>query len=140
MSTKKERLAIDNLNEQAQKAIHQNPEEGLRLAEEAMEKSTSLHYKKGSAEGTFNKGWCLIVGNNNDEAITVLVESLSLYRKRHDQIGVIKVLNALGVLHTNISNYDTAIDYYLQSMEMSRMAGNNENLITAYINIGSLYT
>lgn len=136
---KKTFAEIDKLNDLARKEIHRNPDASFKLAEEVISSSAALDYSKGIADGKFTKGWVLIVKNKSEEASKFLEESIEIYRKIDDHIGIVRVLNAFGVLHTNLSNYDTAMDYYLKSLNLSKSTGNKERMITAYINIGSLY-
>ncbi len=130
---------IDALNKDARKEINRNPDRALELAEEAITKSSESGYLKGVADGTFVKGWCLLVKNNSEKASKFLEDSLEIYKSIGSKTGIIRTLNAFGVLHSNLSNYDTAMDNYLQSVNLSKQTGNRERLFVTYINIGNLY-
>ncbi len=130
---------IDALNSTAKNLIHRNPDEALKLSAEAISKSAKCDYTQGLADGTYVKAWGLIVKNRSEEATVSLEKCLELYQSIGDQTGKMSTLNAFGVLYTDISDYSTAMDYYLQSVSLSKKENNKDRLIVSYINIGSLY-
>ena len=130
---------IDALNSAAKNEIHRNPDKALKLAADTISKSEKFSYAKGLADGTYVRAWGLIVKNRSEEATISLEKCLELYKSKDDQTGIMSTLNAFGVLYTDISDYNTAMDYYLQSVSLSKKENNKDRLIVAYINIGSLY-
>lgn len=132
-------LEIDKQNNKTFQLIHNNPEEGLKLSKEIFETSKKHKYEKGIAESKLTEGWCLLLQNKNENSIEALVYCLKLFRSLKDLDGEMKALNAFGVIYTNISNYDLAMDYYNKSLDLSKKTLNYERLASAYINIGSLY-
>ena len=133
-------LQIDKQNHNAFQMIHNNPEEGLKLSKEIFRTSKEQKYERGIAESKLIEGWCLLLQNSHEKSLKALEYSLKIFISIKDLVGEMKALNAFGVLYTNISNYKTAMDYYTQSLELSKKTNNTERLGTAYINIGSLYS
>jgi len=137
---KKDILNIEKLANQAFQIIHENPREGIRLSKETFKISKEINYDKGIAESKLIEGWCLLLQNNHEKSLKALDYSLRIFKSIKDLVGEMKTLNAFGVLYSNISNYETAMDFYYQSLELGKKTNNSERLGTAYINIGSLYS
>lgn len=65
--------------------------------------------------------------------------ALHLSRK-HDHKNIwLKSLNALGVIYESESNYDSAIYYYDQAVELGKRTNNQERLMYTYCNLGITY-
>ena len=128
MAGKKEIFKIDKLNKQACDTVFNDPVEGLKLSREAFKISTALGYNFGIAASKLHEGWCLLVKASYEESHAALEYSNKIFISIKDQEGEAKVLNALGVLYSSISNYDTAMDYYTKSLELSIKTNNDERL------------
>ena len=138
MNTKKF-LQIDKLNSHAYDVVFNDPDLGINLSREAFDKSVSQKYNRGIAESKLQEGWCLLIKSSYEESLIALEESLNEFINIHDYDGEMKALNAFGVLYSNISNYETAMDYYTRVLELNIKTNNDERRVAAYINIGTLY-
>ncbi len=133
-------LQIDKLNSRAYDAVFNDPSKGLILSREAFNTSTTLGYDFGIAESKLQEGWCLLVKAIYEESHKALECSIKIFKSLKDQEGEAKALNAFGVLYSGISNYETAMDYFTQSLELSIKTDNNERLVASCVNIGDLYS
>ena len=140
MKDEKNILKIDELNNKASNAVFNNPLRGLKLSKEAFTISHSINYKFGIAESKLHEGWCLLVKSKYEESHKALDYSMENFISLKNKEGEAKVLNAFGVLYNSISNYDTAMEYYTKSLELSTKTNNNERIAASCINIGKLYS
>ena len=139
MEDEKDLLKIDELNNKANNAVFNNPLRGLKLSKEAFIISQSINYKFGIAESKLHEGWCLLIKSKYEESHKALDYSMENFLSLKNKDGEAKVLNAFGVLYNCISNYDTAMEYYTKSLELSTKTNNNERIAASCINIGKLY-
>ena len=47
--------------------------------------------------------------------------------------------NSIGIIHKNLGNYETALDYYIKSLTMREKLGNRRSVAGSYNNIGIVY-
>jgi len=66
-------------------------------------------------------------------------ESLKLYQVLKDTSGLIRVYNCIGIVHKNLTNFDSAAYYYRKAMDLCRLSGMDNNIGPTLINLGKVY-
>ena len=114
------------------------PEEALGLAERALANAEESGYSAGLAEARLNVGWCENYLTRPGPAIGSFQKALDAFTTLGDCLGVMKALNALGVVYFDLGRYDRAMDYYTQSLEEARRTGNRLREAVTISNIGEI--
>ena len=65
--------------------------------------------------------------------------SLSLFQKLGNQEAIGSVLNYIGINYQNQGNYDKAIDYCLQGLQLRRKLNDHPGIAFSLINMGNMY-
>lgn len=74
-----------------------------------------------------------------DEARVGLARALKNHRDRQDRDGEILALNDLGELSYSTSYFDSALRYYMEALEIARLAGSRPHIAMLLDNLGLLY-
>lgn len=81
----------------------------------------------------------------NFEATSPL-KALKTYKKTHQlsvenkyYLGAFKSLQYIGIVHSDLSNYDSAIYYYRKAIPFSQLIDYKKGIASTYINIGNAY-
>jgi class 3 adenylate cyclase len=77
--------------------------------------------------------------NNWIDALVNWRLALESFEAAGDMNGVSNMLNNLGAVHFNGGDDEPAIDYYIQSLRVAEKIGDSLRVVTALINIGSVY-
>jgi diguanylate cyclase (GGDEF)-like protein len=129
---------IDELNGKAWALMLSSPEEALGLAERSLASAEEAGYAAGLAEARLNVGWCENYLTRPGPAIASFQKSLDAFTALADDLGIMKALNALGVVYFDLGRYDRAMDYYTQSLEEARKTGNRLREAVTISNIGEI--
>src|SRR4051812_28311366 len=92
---------IDQLNEQAWDIRVNDSTKAFELSSESVELARSINYTKGLAEGLRSLGFCYVRLAKNDEALSILNESLALFESLDDIKGLGVVYEYLGIIKRN---------------------------------------
>ncbi|HRZ78081.1 MAG TPA: tetratricopeptide repeat protein, partial [Bacteroidales bacterium] len=66
-------------------------------------------------------------------------QSLEMYRRYGNLVGLAKVLNNLAIVYQHTERKDSALHYYIQSYEMEKQHGDVKGIAESLINLGSFY-
>ncbi len=126
------------LNAQSWDVSQSNPGLALRLAQEALEYAGSASDDSGTAAAHLNAGWALINLGRYEKAVGHLSRAEERFREREDLDGVMKTLNALGVLSFRIGEYEQAQRIWEETLGISGQTGVTRR-IAALNNLGELH-
>ena len=117
---------VDYLNNLAEEVLENKPEKALELAGKSGGIATRLGYHNGVAYSLFLQA--KIYNNNSefDKAIESAESSLILYDKIGDISRRIDVLELMGDIKKNAGSYNSALEFYEQSLSLVRENTNNE--------------
>lgn len=130
---------IDTLNKRGFENVFSNPAEARLQFDSAIEMATTHRYPSGLAVALKNKAISFDIQGNTKEAIQFFLESLKVFEKLQDTLGIARVKNNLGVAYKNLNDFDRARNYYNESLELKRMIGDTRGEAYGYSNIGELY-
>lgn len=132
------REGIDKRNRSAWDAMQSDPEGALAMASEALADSEAEGYALGRADAILNIGWCENYLARKGPAISSFQRSLEAFTALDDKVGIMKSLNALGVVYHEVGRLDRAMDYYTRSLEEARSCGNRWREAVTLSNIGEI--
>ena len=130
---------IDSLNQQAWDIRVNDSPKSFELSKESVELSRSINYYSGLAHGLKSLGFCFIRTANNNEALPLLQEALTLFARLHDLKGEAVVIGYLGILQRNWGNFGEALELLFKALERSEQTEFIENAATDHYHIGVTY-
>lgn len=137
------RERVDNLNELAAAVAARDPQQALRLSDEAYELATASDddvYAQGAARSLFNRGRFLYQLSRLDEAQANLEEVL-VWLERYEVGGRIAARThmGMGLIRWRLGDYGVALQYLMQALEMFREGGDRINEAQVLSNLGMVY-
>jgi len=113
--------------------------QALSLCEKSLALAEETGYTKGILDSLFNRAWYHILKCEFDQVFPLLKDLPEKYESIDDRKGRLKAINALGVMHLDMGNYDHALPYFLKCLTLSRSLNEREREASALANIGLLY-
>jgi diguanylate cyclase (GGDEF)-like protein len=136
---------IDALNARAWELRLSDPQEGVRVAEQARAAAREVGYARGEAFALRNLGGCRLVLLQHDAALADLDEAGLAFDALGDRAGKASVLNRRGNVHWRRGDYAAAVRAHLEALALQRLAGDRDgegdslnSLGTVYFDTGSL--
>lgn len=77
--------------------------------------------------------------NNNTQALTLFDEALPYFKKYKSIDEISDMYNLMGVLEEELGNYDIALQYYLQTLEIEQATNDTLGIADAYNSLGNVY-
>lgn len=134
-----EKEKINLLNQLSYEYYQIDIEKTFSYAEEALNRSKAINYKKGIAQAYKY----LAIGNTVKKNIPKSIEfnqaALEIALEINDTLITAHALNGLGLDFATIGLYDKAVPYYLESLDYSTMAGNDRLRCFTNRNLGLMY-
>src|SRR6478735_3291359 len=116
------------------------PDESIRLGNQANDLAEKSDFKKGVAYALKNVGLAYYTKGKYSETLGYWQQSLKLFEVIGDPLGVSNLLNNIGAIYFNLGNDDQAIEYYLKSLKVSEQLGDKLRIASALTNIGTVYS
>lgn len=116
-----------------------DPQEANKIADEARNLAQRSDYLPGLAFAHKALGMSYYF---QGDWVNTLVEwemALDVFESINDLNGVSNMLNNLGAVHYNGGDSQQALNFYLQSLEVAEDNSDSLRIVTALINIGSVY-
>lgn len=129
-------LGQDSLLQKAVSLQYFNPDSAIILAEAAAKADTSKKLQGDAYEVIGIANW---VKTDYLNAIKAHDRSLQIRKNAHYDKGVAYSLNNLGLNYHGLGDKSTAIDYYLNGLEMAKSLPDSQLMASILGNIGILY-
>lgn len=130
---------IDSLNDNFHDILTQDMELALTQCNKARDAAKELNYQKGILDANFNQAWYHLWKCEFNLAFPLLKNLPEQYNILNDEVGYLKAINALGAIHLDMGNYESALPYFLKSLKRARKKNNREREASALANLGLLY-
>jgi len=130
---------IDDLNQEAWNIRVNDSPRAFELSKESVQRSRSINYSKGLAEGLRTLGFCYVRLSNNDEALPLLEESLSLFNSLNDLEGQAAVYEYLGIIRRNWGDLGGSLELILKALGINEEKKFIENEGTNHYQLGVTY-
>ena len=142
-STQSDTSRVNILNQIASEVFYVNPDDIKSYADQALELSESIGYKRGIAQAYNNLGIYYRGLGIYDKAIDYFFHSLDIMESLNDEAGVARSYNLIGILYYYLNNYELSLEYYQKALAMNEeqhdkkwIAGNSNNIGMIYERIG----
>ncbi|PCH99178.1 MAG: hypothetical protein COB85_00525 [Bacteroidetes bacterium] len=116
-----------------------NLDKALDNANESLQLSRKLNYKKGIAKSLGNIGSIKYKQGLFAEALSYYHQSIILKRELKDSVGVASCLNNIGIVNWYQGEYEKSIDYYLQALRIREQSDDKQGVASTLGNIGIVY-
>lgn len=116
-----------------------DPDKAIQIANEALEISSRIQFKKGRALAYKNLGIAYYNQSKYVETLNNWQNSLSIYESVNDKAGVANILSNMGAIYFNQGDDAKALEYYLKSLKPAEEIKDTLRIVTALINIGAVY-
>jgi signal transduction histidine kinase len=126
---------IDSLLAKANEISSSNYHIGRVLADSALALSQKHRYFSGEAEAIRIKGLTYFYGVKYSEALTHFLESLILFKKIGDSLGIGKAKNNIAIVYSYQGLYEKSIEIHRENLNMRRKIGDMDGVSTSLNNI-----
>jgi len=116
-----------------------NPDSGIKMAREAIDLAQSLKATKRLPIAFNHLGINYRSKGEDTLALTAMEESLALYKKAGNELGVARLYNNLALIYYNFSDYSTALQYHDAAFEVFEKLDHKLGKINSFINSGVVY-
>ncbi len=119
--------------------MYNDPEKGIKYAEEALEIAKKLDYKRGIANAIHDMGNVHNNGGSYNTALSYYQKSLKIREEISDKKGIASSTHNIGLVYKRQGNYSLAIEYYQKSLKIREEIGDKVGIAASFNNIGVLY-
>jgi tetratricopeptide (TPR) repeat protein len=142
-----EKQAIDRLNDHAWAVARQVPDSAVYYARDAIRRSRKIgDYEKGLINAHVLLGIVYKDRGFYEVSVENYLEALRLAEKVDDKLRISGCLNNLGVVYQEQEDYNKALEYFRNSLELEEIYGKDKeqysirlcNIGEAYLNLDSL--
>jgi tetratricopeptide (TPR) repeat protein len=132
-------LRVQLLNALAEEHVYFDQDKIKDLANQALEISEEILYRKGIALSYQNLGTYHRVKGFYEEAIDYYFLALQIMEELGDVYGIGRSYNLIGIIYLNLENYDLSLEYFQKALEINEqqqdlkwIAGNSNNIGMVY--------
>jgi two-component system, NarL family, sensor kinase len=136
----KDTTAIIQLNKLSQEYWENDAEKSKEIANEALLKSITIHYKSGIVQAKNNLGVVYDIIGNYDSALLYYNEALVLSQAEKFDSKTASILNNIGLIYWNESRNDEALVKYHEALKIFEKLNNIEGIANAANNLGLIYS
>lgn len=116
-----------------------HPEKHKAMAEEVIEISREINYRKGEASGIRSVGVYYLYNGNYDEAIKYVYDALRLFEKIPDLKGMGSCYQTIGSIHRQRSDFEKSKEFYEKAITVFQNINNEKDLANTYNSLGVLH-
>ena len=118
--------------------LEQHPDRAIQYYTQALSQFRSINDQRGLAD-VYNNLGLFYTYTNDSLALNYYDSSLKLFRLLHFEKGEGAVLNYIGIIYQNRGNFQQAIDYTLQGLDVRKKTNDHQGVIYSLINAGNMY-
>jgi tetratricopeptide (TPR) repeat protein len=123
----------------SKKYFNEEPEEAIRIANQARNLAEKIKFKKGEAYALKNIGIGYYMQGKYLETFEHWNKSMKCFDALDDQQGVANILSNIGSVYFDQGDDANALDNYLKSLKISEAINDSFRITTALGNIGNVY-
>lgn len=135
----KDTAAVKALIEESKSLIGSDSTKAINLALQAQKKAAEINYPQGEAYALKNIGMVYYRKGKYVETLDYWNQSLQIFEKAKDDIGIANMLNNIGAIYLNQGADPKALEYMLKSLQLAEKSGDTVRMYTALSNIGGIY-
>ncbi|MEO7215564.1 tetratricopeptide repeat-containing sensor histidine kinase [Mucilaginibacter sp.] len=135
----KDTAAVNNLNKLALAYTSSYPDSTIYYGQMATRISRGISYSKGIADGLLASTTVYISQSKYDKVIKNLKESITLYTRENDLLGISNCYKLYGNLYYQSSAYDKALIFYKKALSIKLKINDVAGLSRLYLSMGNNY-
>nr|AUN35667.1 adenylate cyclase [uncultured bacterium] len=116
-----------------------DPEEGVKISQQALQLSENLQWKRGIALACNRMGLCFWAKADYPQALELQFRSLSLFEETHDKAGMAIVLGNIGLVYYGQGDNEQALEYHFKALKLNKELGDNSGIARNLGNLGLAY-
>ena len=116
-----------------------NYEQAAKCAQQALQQSEKIKYKKGIANSYNNIG--IVYWNKADYemALDIFLKALKIYQEINNKKGIANCFNNIGLIHWNKGDYEKALNNILKGLKLREEINDKAGIGMSNLNIGNIY-
>lgn len=130
---------VNDLLKKGQAIGNDDPVKAMAILQRALQISRNLEYVKGEAYALKNIGIVYYYQGKYIETLNYWNESLALFERQKDDIGIANILNNMGAIYFDQGDDVKALEYCLNSLQIAEKTGDKKRIMSALSSIGSIY-
>jgi class 3 adenylate cyclase/tetratricopeptide (TPR) repeat protein len=138
-SAKEDTNKVNSLLLLSKKYFNEEPEEAIKIANQARNLAEKIKFKKGEAYALKNIGIGYYMQGKYLETFEHWNISMKCFDALGDQQGVANILSNIGSVYFDQGDDANALDNYLKSLKISEAINDSFRITTALGNIGNVY-
>jgi class 3 adenylate cyclase/Tfp pilus assembly protein PilF len=138
-SAKEDTNKVNSLLLLSKKHFNEEPEEAIKIANQARNLAEKIKFKKGEAYALKNIGIGYYMQGKYLETFEHWNKSMKCFDALGDQQGVANILSNIGSVYFDQGDDANALDNYLKSLKISEAINDSFRITTALGNIGNVY-
>ena len=124
----------------AQEYRNSKPDTCIALATHALTQSEKMGFERGKGWSFYRLGMGNVVRGKHAEALDFYQKAMSIFEKIRDKKSIGNVLNSIGGVYLNQSNYPLALEYCQKSLKISEELASKRGIGLALNSMGSVYS
>ena len=116
-----------------------DPAKGLEAAEQAVTLAGKMRLSKKVATAFSRKGLNYMYMGENDQALEMFGNALSIYRQTGDSSAQMKVYHNLGIVHFNMADYTAALEDQLKALAIANAVKDSFARAGMLNSVGAVY-
>ena len=116
-----------------------NPDSGIARAREAIDLAKELNATERLPIAYNHLGVNYLSKGEDTLALTTMEESLALYKKTENELGMARLYNNLALIYYNFTDYSTALEYHDKALVIFEKLDHKLGKINSFINSGVVY-
>jgi tetratricopeptide (TPR) repeat protein len=130
---------IKTLKDLAREYLFINPDTAITLAQQGLQLSEKINWKKGKVICLNAIGNCNYMKGNYPQALEYYNTGLKIAEELSDKSLQVKFLSNIGVVYVEQSDYPKALEYYFKALKISEELGDKRIMAINLGNIGNVY-
>jgi tetratricopeptide (TPR) repeat protein len=118
---------------------HSRPDSALIFAQQGLDLSGKIKYKKGEGDCLDRLGVVLWSNGKYDLALSYLLNSLKIREEINDRFGELASLNDIGIIYFDQKENKKALSYYFKAKAIAESLNDKKRLSAVLSNIGNCY-
>lgn len=137
---KDDSIKADAIISLAKQFVATNPDKAINYAQNAIDLSVKIGYKKGEGYGYKWLGLANKYKGRYFEALKNSNLALTIFESIDDEVAVSNLLNNLGAFFSDNGEDSKAVEYILKSLSLAQKSGDKHRIENALGNLGVLYS
>jgi tetratricopeptide (TPR) repeat protein len=130
---------IKTLNDLAWEYLFINPDKAITLAQQGLQLSDKIQWKKGKVICLIALGNCNWMKGNYPQALEYYNTGLKIAEELSDKGLQAKFFGNIGLVYYEQSNYPKALEYYFKALKIDEELGDKRGMANDIGNIGIVY-